>query len=209
MKKGLFAAVFLLIASMAMADNLNLTSLPGFTYGGYYVGPATGNLNGGVSFAWVCNDYTDTTYIPSSFGVNVSTIPSLTYAMYASHPPTAGQVATYEQAAILLWQMSQPGNQNSDAIGGLNFAIWNLFNPAVPDPGSSATWVTWAQSQDLSAWNYVDVRIFTDTNTVDPHNQEGMSGSATPVPEPGTSILFGAGVGLIACGAIRRRQKKE
>jgi hypothetical protein len=211
LKKSIFAAVFLLIASLAMADTLNLTGLPAFTYSGVYVGPASGNLNGGPSFSLICNDYVDTSYIPSSFSVNVSTIPSLVFAMYAQ-PWSAGALANYEMAAMLLWQMDQPVNQTSAGIGGLNFAIWNIFNPSVPDPGTSASWVAWAQSQDLTAWDYSGVRVFTPlaggNNGHGGVNQEFMSGSASPVPEPATLGLIG--MGLIACGVVgRRRPKKE
>ncbi len=209
MKKLLFVTVFLLIAgSMAGADILNLTGLPAFTYNGVYVGPATGNLDGVTPLTVVCNDYVDTTYIPSSFTVNISTIPSLTYAMYAQ-PWSLEALTNYQRAAMLLYQMNQPANQSSSGIGDLNFAIWNVFNPAVPDTAGSNGWVAWAQNQDPSAWNYADIRIFTDTNTVDPHNQEFMGGSASQVPEPGTGILAAIGGGLIALGAVRRPVRKK
>lgn len=209
MKKSIFATVFLLIAAVAGADTLNLTGPYSFAYNGYVVGPIQGNLNGVTPLTVICNDYADTSYLGSSWGVNISTIPTLEFAMYAqTGPPTAGQLANYEMASMLLWQMNQPGNQNGDAIGGLNFAIWNLFNPAVPDPGTSAYWVSWAQAQDRSAWDYSNVRVYTDVDTVDPHNQEFLGGSAVPVPEPGTGILFGlGGMGLLLCGAIRPRRK--
>ncbi len=211
MKKGLFAAVFLLIASVAGADTFNLTGPYSFAYGGYVVGPVQGKLNGVTPLTVICNDFTDTSYIGSSWGVNISTIPSLTYAMYADHPiPTAGQVATYEQAAILLWQMNQPGNQTADGIGGLQYALWNIFNPAVPDPGTSASWVTWVQGQNLANWDYGGVGIYTDVDTVDPHNQEHMSGAASQVPEPATGTLVWAGGTLFALGwTFRWRRQKE
>ncbi len=192
---------------MAGADTLNLTGLPTFTYnGGVYVGAASGDLNGVTSLKLICNDFVDTTYIPSSFVVNVSTIPSLTYGMYAQpRPPTAGQLAAYEMASLLLWQMGLPANQTADGIGGLNYAIWNLFNPSVPDPGTSASWVSWAQSQNLADWDYSGVMVFTPSNS---SNQEFMSGAAAPVPEPGTSVMFLlGGVALVTVG--RWRLKKE
>ncbi len=194
---------FALLAVMpASAGTLNMTGLPGFTYNGVYVGQAVGNLNGGTPFTLVCNDYLDTTYIPSSFNVNVSTIPTLAYAMYATHPtPTNAQVETYEWAAILLWQMGQPGNQTAGGIGSLNYAIWNLFNPAVPDPGSSSTWVTWVQGQNLAEWDYSGVSIYTPS---DSHNQEFMSGSANPAPEPANMSLIG--FGLLGMGIVGRRR---
>ena len=202
LKKVLFVSIFLLTAMFAAADTLFLTGLPGFTYNGYYVGPATGNLNDGTSFALVCNDFTDTSYIPSSFTVNVSTIPELQYALFAGTLPTAAEIGAYEQAAILMWQMGQPGNQTAAGIGGIQFAIWNLFYPAAPDPGTSASLVSWAQSQDLSAWDYGGVSVYTPTDT-DSHNQEFMSGAASPVPEPTTFGLVGSA--LLGAGLLIRR----
>lgn len=217
MKKSIFVAVFLLAAAVAGADTLNVTGPLGFTYSGVYVGPIGAVLNGVTPLQIICNDYVDTTYVPSSFSVNVSTIPSLTYAMYAqSGPPTSQQLLNYKMTAMLIWQMNQPGNQSAPVIGALNFAVWNLFNPVgVPDPAGSAGWVTWAQSQDPSAWDYNDFRVYTPlvggNNGHGGVNQEFVSGAASQVPEPATGALAGLGAGLIGFGVIGRRwrQKKE
>jgi hypothetical protein len=187
----------LLAVTPVMADTLYLTNLPVFTYDGYYVGPATGNLNGGASFSLVCDDFAHTTYVPSHFDTYVSTIPELQHAMYI----TQG-VDTYERAAILMWQMGLV-NQTSADIGGIQFAIWNLFNPAAtPNPGSSDYWVSWANSQVLSAWDYSGVRIYTPSNSL---NQEFIGGAASPVPEPMTFVLIGTG--LIGLSLLKRRRK--
>jgi len=199
---SLMVVLSLLAVTPVMANTLSLTNLPVFTYNGYYVGPATGNLNGGTSFSLVCDDFTHTTYIPSSFGVNVSTIPELQNAMYATQPTLSGQVDNYKWASLLLWQMGLTANQSASEIGGLNYAIWNIFNPSVADPGTSNYWVGWAQSQDLSAFDFSGVRIYTPSNT---QNQEFIGGAASPVPEPMTFALIGTG--LVGLGLIRRRRK--
>lgn len=206
MKKSIFVTVFLLAATVAGADTLNLTGLPSYVYNGVYVGPSSGNLNGVTPLKLICDDYIDTTYVPSSFTVNVSTIPSLTYGMYAQ-PWSPGALANYQMAAMLSYQMNQPANQNNTNMGELNYALWNVFNPAVPDTAGSNAWVAWAQNQDPSAWDYSGVRIYTDTDTVDPHNQEFVSGAASQVPEPVTTALVGTG--LIACGMIGRRRTRK
>lgn len=195
--------LFTLLAAAAAADTLNLTNPPGFTYAGYYVGRTTGNLDGGEPFRLVCNDFEDRTPVPSSFDVTVSAIPTLQYALYAGSPPTPEQVLLYEQASILIWQMLQPANHTPAGIGGIQFAVWNLFYPGAPDPGSSPAWVSWVRSQNASSWDYSGVRVYTPAMLTPPHNQEFMSGSAVPVPEPNFLPL-----GLLlmgACRLIRRR----
>lgn len=200
----------LLLAMPAMADTLTLSGPWGYSYGGVIVGPVTGNINGGAPLGLVCDDYVDTTYIGSSFSVNVSTIPSLQYAMYNTNrpgTPSAGQLAAYKRAALLVWQMSQPGNQNNNEMGGLNYALWHNFNPAVPLLGTAPSWLSWAQNQNLDNWSYDGVRVYTPDRTRD---QEFMSGAATAVPEPASLMMLGTGLIFVGTfGARRLRRRAE
>ena len=92
----------LLLVTPAVATTLNLTVLPVNTYGGYYVGPAGGNLNGVTSLWVTCNDFNHTSHIPSSFDVDISTIPSLEFARFG-HDAIA--LDNYQRAVWLMWQI--------------------------------------------------------------------------------------------------------
>jgi hypothetical protein len=192
--------VFVLNAS---STKLNLENLNGVqTYAGYYVGPVSANLDGieivnGVS----CDDFNTSTPVPNSFSVDVSTLPSLTYAKWGD---VSGKIQKYQEAAWLIDQM----RIHPSEVGSIQFALWNLFNPNTPDPAGSQEWLNAANTVDLTGYDFSNIRIFTAKPANS--NQEFITGTITTlpesVPEPATFLLFGSGaVGLIV---IRKRRTK-
>jgi hypothetical protein len=191
----------LALTSVASASTLNLTALPSQTYNGFYVGLVPCNVNG-VSSLCYCDDFRDRTNPPTSFAVNIETIANLAGAYYYPSPTSVPSAQTeYKEASILAYEMMLPGN--SGDIGGIQFALWHIFDSATPQPGNSATWLAWVQGQNLAAYNYSGVRIYTP---LDSPNQEFLT-PATPaaIPEPVSFYLLLSGVALIGLGHLRRR----
>jgi len=194
--------ILLVIISMfstasAFADILNLTTLPANTAGGYYVGAVGGNVNDGAPMSFFCDDFSTTTYVPSSFGVNISTIPSLGSAKWGND---AAALFKYEEAAWLISQMAL----NPDDVGPIQYAIWNIFYPAANDLSGQEIWIARAQGIDPASYDFSSVRIYTASNTL---NQEFMSGGDAPVPEPATVFLVGSG--LLGVAWFGRKFKKQ
>lgn len=198
---AIFAAAAIFAALPAFGDTLSLTGLPPDMYDGFYVGPVTGSFNGGPEQLLFCDDFTDTASVPSMFSVLTSTIPSLTNAKFAQPgPPTTAQLNAYEEEVLLAQQMMLPANASD--TGAIQFAMWDITDPSAPSPSGAASWVAWAESQNLAAGNYSGVTIFTPA--WNGQSQEFFSIASTPEPKT-TYVLIG--FALIGLVVWRRRQR--
>jgi hypothetical protein len=198
----------------ALAGFVSSLSLQGLgtmvgQYGGAYVGPIQGNITEYSQLGFICNDYSTTTYVPTSYEVYVGTLspdglskakfgPDSEYPYHFTNMTQA--VNTYKEAAWLLGQM-QPFVEAKDVtnVGEIQFAIWRLFDPLTPKDKGQA-WLDRASKINLDTLDYSSVRIYTPTTSV---NQEFMTGAAAPVPIPPTMLLLGAG--LMGVGIMRKR----
>ena len=170
---------------------LNLTALPADTYSGYYVGPRQGIFNGGPVTDFTCVDFFVTTYVPGSFLVEEKSMSELS---------TSDRDNTIRSAWLLQQAVSNPGE-----IGPIQFAIWNLWDPAAPDPDTTSSWVAAALAINPGAFDASSLHLMVPTASLNQRFFEGSLGS--PVPEPATLSLIA--LGLIAMAYLSRRAMRE
>ncbi len=182
-----FVLLFILVlSSQALADTLNLKTLPVTQAGGYYVGAVGGNLNGGTAANYYCDDFATTTYVPSSFAVLVSTLSDISGTKFAGQ---ANALQKYREAAWLMYEMQI----NPAKVAALQFAMWSVFDPATPTFADSAYWLDASTKINAADYDFSKVRIYTATDT---KNQEFMGGTVTGAPEPAEWMLILIGLGL-------------
>ncbi|MCX5811634.1 MAG: PEP-CTERM sorting domain-containing protein [Proteobacteria bacterium] len=180
-----------------LADTINLQTLPSSTYNGYYVGGVGGNINGGHTMSFYCNDFSTTTYVPSSFAVAVSTLSDLSQTKFGGTP---NALSRYQQAGWLISQMEL----NPSQVGPIQYALWSVFNSSTPSPPGAANWLSAASSINPAQFDFSSVRVYTATNTV---NQEFISGGAHALPEPSIILLLSLGLGCLVL--VKRRLQKK
>ncbi len=198
--------LFVLFGLPARADlvSIQLSGLPAYQYGGFYVGPAGATDNGVGPIDLWCDDFTHDTFVPTTYYADVSTIPSTT----ARFSLVADAAHQYEEIAWLIAQYYVMSNKTNQSVGDLQFAIWLVFDPNQTNLQTTGAlnWLHTAQSTDVSAYN--GARIFTPTNCSGsncvPTNQEFVD--PPPVPEP-TSIVLLRSAALLTLIVIRKKKR--
>lgn len=200
----LFIAIAVALSSSTAFsyDTMHLTTLPTTKDGtyDYYVGFTGGYLNDHKpAYEYVCNDFIPTTIVPRDYSVNVSSFDSLTNVKFrdSSDVPL---LMNYKQAAWLLYQMKA----NPGATAAIQFAIWNIFTPDASNYAGQDTWISAAQTADLSNFNFNNVRVYTPISLPGgsfPTNQQEFMGVVTPIP----GAVWLLGTGLVGLVGIRRR----
>jgi hypothetical protein len=221
MTKVRFLLVFLFSISVCGATTVTVffTALPSVFENNTYNGFATATINGIPNQYLICDDYTDRTYMPSSENLiydysNLNPTP-LEHARYVSPGgPTPSDVTKYEEAAVLLWQLTQLGaSATPTAITDFQYAIWNLFSPS--DPATFRPNQTALQNTALGLVNsgqpwlttvYQELAIYTPTAKFGT-NQEFLQLTQN-TPEPAMVGLLAGVLGVVGLvGQIRRRRQ--
>ena len=212
MKKYIVLALILAVftASQVCAETLNLTALPTQQAGGYYVGAVPGNINGGTSANYYCDDFLTHTSVPNSFTVLVSSLSNISGTKFYNVSDPAGSLKKYEQVGWLMYEMNITP-PNTPAIAAIQFAMWDVFTPTAPIYGTqngttfadSAYWLDASAKINPNSYDFSQMRIYTAQPASS--NQEFIGGKVSAVPEPSTWLLICLGfVVLMVC---RKRQQ--
>jgi hypothetical protein len=168
----------------------------GVYQGGYAGGPRAVTIDG-LPAELVCDDFVGDVSVGQVFTATVSTFDTLSGVRFQQATPAA-TLQLYDEAGFLYDQtLAAPSSE----WGNLQYALWAVFDPAVESlPGFTTTgatpssyWLNLAQTQTYTPDEFSNVVIYTPT---DGKTQE-LIGSVT-TPEPGSVVLLGAGLLLIA-----------
>ncbi len=211
---AILACSFAMPGKANSADTLKLVSWGANTWGNVVAYPYYLSFNNNPATEMMCDDYWDEIGQGQQWDVTVhsltpSNIGSLMFFSEFSNPDSA--LTAYYAAAYILTGV----HGGTIAANYGNAAVWQLFStPAGKTiPGGNDGTVQGILTDALiyvtthSNLNYSGIRVYTPTNLGSSRTQEfleyGVSFSS-PVPEPATYALFGAGlIGLAAFG--RRR----
>jgi hypothetical protein len=145
---ALILAVF--TASPVFAETLNLQTLPVTIANGYYVGAVGGNINGGTTANYYCNDFAATSYVPSSFSVLVSTLSDISGTKFVTQ---ADASTKYQQVGWLMNQMQI----NPTQVASIQFAMWRVFDPHAPTFADSAAWLDASTKINASSYDFSNI----------------------------------------------------
>lgn len=165
----------------------------GFNQGLWQVGyPYAITVNGNAMNA-MCDDWVHGGEPGDQWQANFTNLGTANLSLLRFNQMPAA-LTLYDEAGWLLLQTEvTPPAQWRD----INYAIWHIFNPNTPLPGTAPLyWLAQAQQEAAIGFPGVDfhqVAIYTPLAQYDP-NPEGPQELLTIVPEPSTWILVGSGL---------------
>jgi hypothetical protein len=199
--------------------------------GATYNGEVVATINGIPSQNLVCDDFVDSTNVPSTVDFSVENISNLSGARFSSGfatiqegsgpATTLTEVQAYDTAAVLLAGLESltPNSTNANAVTNYQYAIWDLMNPGATEgqisDNSDITTTALQQSAFAAvlAGNTQTVNdekslvIYTPASSYS-SNQEFLALNTSATPEPATWVLMAA-LGLLLCvPQVRRRLRR-
>jgi len=127
---------------------------------GEYVMPYYLTINQTNPIAVICDDFLHTVNIGDQWTATVSTFSNLSATRFGNADATQ-----YREAVWLASHIN--ANSPLTDIAGVQFAIWKLFTPGVPDVGIEDYWMAKAQTaeaQDYGGMNFDNVVILAPVN---------------------------------------------
>jgi hypothetical protein len=214
MRTILAVLLFSLTSCYASTVTMFFTGLPSTNENGTYNGFATATVNGIPSQLLICDDYNDTTYVPSSSNMiyDYSTLTGadpLQYAMFSK--------ANYDEAAVLVYELAETPNPSAATIEDYQYALWNLMTPSVSLVAGRVTQEQALQANALAMVNnaadakFLSSTVYAYTDVYTPTaayagNQEFFE-YATPEPNLGWAAGFLLLVGAAGMKLRRNAQR--
>jgi hypothetical protein len=162
----------------------------------YSVGPYTATVNGVPNTQVICDDFSDTTTLKTSYTDTVNTFSDLqntlwgAYLISKDHDSLTQVTTLYEDAAWLTLELLNPSNSKS-TIANIQFAIWALFNgnALTKDPGAQTILNGLPNSNSFSPGEFSNFIILTPTCSSGPGTCKGQEFFEV-VPEGGSALIY-------------------
>jgi len=179
---GTLAIVCAIPASLqASTSSMTLTSAGGNVLGGVYIGPYYATIDGQSNVPIICDDFVDESFVGESWTANVTTVSSNspTWVSTREQLSSTQQSKDYAEAAYLATQLMNgatcppgtPSCASSDYAGDIQFAIWQIFDPAGGgspfnyisgnDLTNAQAWLTYVQNLAPSISSYANVVVYS------------------------------------------------
>jgi hypothetical protein len=200
---------------------MDLTSAGSNILGGVYVGPYYATINGQANVPVICDDFMDDSFVGETWKANVTTVASNAPTMLSQRlgMSSSTQSTDYAEAAYLAQQLMggaqcPPGTSScasSDYAGDIQFAIWEIFDPAAnlnlllspSDAKNASAWLAYAQANKPPISADAGVLVYSPVGGGPPQEFLSMPEASAPL----TWAIDLAGL----CGLVffvRRRTQK-
>ncbi|MGA7686079.1 MAG: hypothetical protein WCC32_04795 [Terriglobales bacterium] len=211
------ALAILCFAPYALSqETADLTFTGGYSGADYGIatGPYTIQVNGGATYNMICDDYDDEIYDGSTWTATANTYANLSHTLWGGQTGAANEYANAITLAYALMFNTQ-GAAGSYTNNMIQFAVWAIFDPSAVKALVSSTdwsaiqgWISWAQTNQLSAGALASWIIWTPGCTTGPGTCGGQE-FFQYVPEGGAALAYMLLAGIACFGAMFHSKGKR
>lgn len=185
------------------ATPVTLTSVNGLAFGNDFVSPYDLNIDG-QSYAALCFDFQDPSFIGQTWNANIDTLPNVTYFTNQSN-----YLTKYLAEVELFTKITAPGITPTEQVA-LQLAAWSLFSNVSPTSPLSLFYEQAALNAVVAGLPGIDTapfRFVESPNGVSPLAQGFVIEVLTPTPD--VKSYASVGLGLIFVGFLIRRSARR